>query len=242
MCLPHSDHSVTHTVHTGRHAGCSGASSAVQVGHPLLRRARWAKRLHSRLLAKGNASYERAIAARKRALFGALRGTVVEIGAGPGANLEHFDRGVRYVAVEPNPFSHDYLRERIHALAIDAELHVGAAERLPLADESANAVVCSLVLCTVNDVAATLAEVKRVLMPGGLFAFIEHVAAPDGSGTRALQRAFRAPWKLIGDGCRLDRDTGGAISSAGFSSVEIARWDAPLPAILRPHISGLAVR
>lgn len=242
MYLPHSDGSVTDAVHTDRHTDGSGTSPAVPVGHPLLRRARWAKRLHARLLAKGSASYERAIAARKRALFGALSGTIVEIGAGPGANLEYFDRGVHYVAVEPNPFSRGYLRERTHALGIDAELHGGAAERLPLADASVDAVVCSLVLCTVNDVAATLAEVKRVLMPGGVFAFIEHVAAPSGSGTRALQRAFRAPWELIGDGCRVDRDTGGAISSAGFSSVEIARWDAPLPAILRPHISGIAVR
>lgn len=218
------------------------APPAIPVGHPLLRRARWVKRLHARLLARGNASYERAIAARKRSLFGALRGTVVEIGAGSGANLEHYDRGIRYIAVEPNPFAHDFLRERTLAIGLDASLHVGAAERIPLANASADAVVCSLVLCTVNDVAATLAEVTRVLRPGGVFAFVEHVAAPEGSGTRALQRALRASWMVIGDGCRLDRDTASAIRAAGFSSVDIAHWEAPLPAIVRPHISGVAVR
>jgi SAM-dependent methyltransferase len=216
--------------------------TTIPVGHPLLRRARWLKRLHARLHAIGNASYERAVAGRKRELFGALRGVVVEIGAAAGANLEHFDRGIRYVAVEPNAFAHDFLRERAGAIGLDASLHVGAAERLPLADASADAVVCSLVLCTVNDVAAALAEVRRVLKPGGVFAFVEHVAAPAGSGTRALQRAFRAPWMLIGDGCRPDRDTASAIRAAGFSSVEIAHWEAPLPAIVRPHISGVAVR
>ncbi len=217
-------------------------SAPVPTGHPLLRRARWAKRLHAWLLARGHAPYERAIAARKRALFGALRGTVVELGAGPGANLDYFAGDIHYVAIEPNPFAHDYLRERIAAAGLDAELHVGAAERLPLADGSADAVVCSLVFCTVNDVAGALAEVRRVLKPGGVFAFVEHVAAPAGSATRALQRALRSPWKLLGDGCHTDRDTAGAIRAAGFSTIEIDHWDAPLPAIVRPHISGVAVR
>lgn len=220
----------------------TATATDVPVGYPLFRRAAWFKRLHARLLAKGNGSYDAAMAPRKRALFGDLTGTVLEIGAGAGANLDFLRREVHWIGIEPNPFAHEFLRERTRALALSAELHVAPAERLPVADASVDAVVCSLVLCTVHDVATTLAEVRRVLKPGGRFAFLEHVAGQPGSRERRMQRVFRAPWRVIGDGCHPDRDTAVAIRSAGFRTVHCDQWDAPLPAIVRPHLSGIAIR
>lgn len=224
------------------HDHATNTNVDVPVGFPLLRRAAWFKRLHARLLAKGNKTYDEAMAPRKQALFGELTGTVLEIGAGSGANLGFLRRDVRWIGIEPNPFAHDYLRERTAALDLHAELHVAPAERLPVPDASVDAVICSLVLCTVNDVAGTLSEVRRVLKPGGRFAFLEHVIGAPGTHERRVQRALRGPWMVIGDGCRPDRDTAAAIRAAGFRSFDVSHWDAPLPAIVRPHLSGVAIR
>lgn len=180
---------------------------------------------------------------RKRDLLGGLSGTVVEIGPGAGVNLPYFGPGVRWVGVEPNAHFHDRLRKKAVRLGIEAEVHGGVAERLPLPDASADAVVSTLVLCSVDDVARSLAEVRRVLRPGGRFVFLEHVAAPEGSGLRRLQRWVRPAWGVIADGCRPDRETGRIIAQAGFEDVRIERFDAAMPLpVVRPHVVGTARR
>lgn len=181
--------------------------------------------------------------ARKRDLLGGLIGTVVEIGPGAGVNLGYFPAGVRWIGVEPNVHFHPRLRKKAAKLGIEAEVIGGVAERLEVPDASADAVVSTLVLCSVEDVDAALAEVRRVLKPGGTFVFIEHVAAPAGSGLRRLQRFIRPAWGVIADGCRPDRETGRLIAQAGFADVQIERFDAAMPlAVVRPHIVGTARR
>ena len=177
----------------------------------------------------------------KRRLFGSLRGRVLEIGAGAGANLPHLNPDIDYVAIEPNEFSRGHLQRRVAERGLRAEVREGAAEQLPFADASFDAVFCSLVLCTVHDVPAALAEVKRVLKPGGRFAFVEHVGAPVGTRTRRVQRAIRPFWQVLGDGCQPDRETAAAFRGAGFSQVEIDELRLRLP-VVGPHIAGFAVR
>ncbi|MEO1077714.1 MAG: class I SAM-dependent methyltransferase, partial [Bacteroidota bacterium] len=179
---------------------------------------------------------------RKQSLLGALRGTVVEIGAGAGPNARYLAAGTRWVAVEPNVHMHPYLQEQADEFGLDVRSEVGVAEALPVDDASADAVVSTLVLCSVDDVAQTLAEVRRVLKPGGRFVFIEHVAAQRGTVRRGAQRVFRRPWGWVADGCRPDRETGLAIEAAGFASLDLERFDADLPFnLVTPHIAGVAI-
>lgn len=197
------------------------------------------KRLVPWLLARGNVAYERWIADRKRALFAGLTGTVVEIGPGAGANFPYFGPGVRWVGVEPNRYARPYLERAARDAGVSFELRSGEAERLPVDSGSADAVVGTLVLCSVADVAAALEEVRRVLKPGGRYLFIEHVAAAAGTVRRRLQRWAKPLWRVIGDGCHPDRDTLQAIRSAGFVRVDVAAFLAPA-GLVAPHIAGVA--
>lgn len=126
-------------------------------------------------------------------------------------------------------------------LGLAVDLRLGTAERLEAEDNSVDAVVSTLVLCTVPDVAATLQEVLRVLKPGGRFLFMEHVAAPRGTRLRRVQQWIRPLWKVIGDGCHPDRETWTIIETAGFDSVKIEHFQAPFP-IFGPHIMGEAIK
>jgi ubiquinone/menaquinone biosynthesis C-methylase UbiE len=203
--------------------------------------ASWYKRAQAALIDRAGAIHSRLVDARKRALLAPLRGTVVEIGPGTGANLPYYDASVRWIGVEPNAFMHDYLEREATRLGRAVELREGRAESLPIPDASADAVVSTLVLCTVHDVDAALREVRRVLRPGGRFVFVEHVAARRGSLTRLLQRAVAPLWQAAGDGCHPDRETWRAIERAGFSELELRHFTLPVP-VVGPHVAGVGVR
>jgi ubiquinone/menaquinone biosynthesis C-methylase UbiE len=157
-------------------------------------------------------------AENRRRLLAGLTGRVVEVGAGNGLNFAHYPAGVTdVVAVEPEPF----LRRRAAVRAASAPVPIavvdGTAERLPLGDGEIDAVVTSLVLCSVDDQAVALAEARRVLRPGGELRFYEHVISRK-PGKAAVQRMMtRTVWRMVAAGCHLDRDTGAAIEAAGFS-------------------------
>ena len=199
------------------------------------------ERLEARLLAHGHAPYDRATEPWKKELFGQIEGDVLEIGAGAGANLEFLAPGVRYTALEPNRFSRELLARKAAELGLSATVVDGDAGQLPFPDESFDAVFCTHVLCTIHRVPLALAEVKRVLRPGGRFAFVEHVLAPDRRWLRGVQHAVKPLWYMAANGCRPDRDTGAAIAAAGFSQVELQNVRMPLP-VVAPHIVGFAIR
>jgi ubiquinone/menaquinone biosynthesis C-methylase UbiE len=188
-----------------------------------------------RLEGADDADYRR----HKLALFADLGGTIVEIGPGTGVNLAYLPRDIALVAIEPSPPMRRYLGERAAALGRSLTLLDGTAERLPLPDRSVDAVVSTLVLCSVADPAATLAEVRRVLKPGGRFLFIEHVAAPRGSWLRRAQWLARPCYACCLDGCHTDRETWHTIEGAGFARVQLAHFRTH-PGITAPHIVGVA--
>jgi ubiquinone/menaquinone biosynthesis C-methylase UbiE len=152
---------------------------------------------------------------RERATAG-LSGTVVEIGFGSGLNVPLYPEGVRHVyAVEPARTARRLAEERIAASDVVVE-HVGLrGESIPLDDGSCDAALSTFTLCTIPDVDAALAEVRRVLRPGGRFHFLEHGRSPD-PGVARWQRRFEPVQKRVADGCHLTRDPVELLEAAGF--------------------------
>jgi ubiquinone/menaquinone biosynthesis C-methylase UbiE len=192
-------------------------------------------------MAKGTQGYEQIVAQRKQALFSDLHGTVLEIGPGAGPNLRYYPADAAWIGVEPNVHMHPYLQQEAERLGRAITIETGTADHLPVPDNSVDAVVSTLVLCSVPDVAATLAEIQRVLKPGGRFLFIEHVAAPPGSRLRRMQGLIRPLWSAFADGCQPNRDTGALLDAAGFKRVRYQPFNVPAP-IIRPHIMGVATK
>jgi ubiquinone/menaquinone biosynthesis C-methylase UbiE len=186
-------------------------------------------------------------AGRRAALLAGLSGTVVELGAGSGQNFAHYPAGVtRLVAVEPEATLRAKARAAAPAVAVPVEFVGAAAENLPFADASVDTVVSSLMLCSVADQSAVLAEIRRVLRPGGRFRFLEHVISAKpyaAAGQRFLDATYL--WTLIGAGCHCARDTATALFDAGFDVKSLERFVFPDRGLRRPtapHIIGEAVR
>ncbi len=199
------------------------------------------QKLFAHSLALGDEAQHRIYGDRKRRLFADLGGTVVEIGPGTGVNLPYLPDGIRWVGLEPNPHMHDLLRPKLEGRDLDAELRTNPAQDTGLPDASVDAVISTLVLCSVPHLDETLDEVRRILRPGGRFLFIEHVAAEPGRWLRWVQSGIRPLWRPLADGCRPDRDTGAALDRAGFAEVTYERFDTGLP-VVAPHIIGTAIR
>jgi len=178
---------------------------------------------------------------RKAKVFADLPLNVVELGSGVGANLRYLPRGTSLVAVEPNPYMHMRLRRAARRYGVDLEIRSVVGERIDLPDASAEAVSSSLVLCSVGDPAAVLAEIRRILQPGGRFSFAEHVAAKRHTPTRWSQRILRRPWAWVFEGCSCERDLASVIESAGFASLDISRYRIHSPFLpFNIHIAGTA--
>lgn len=178
----------------------------------------------------------------KATAFADLPPTVVELGAGVGANMRHLPAGGRLIAVEPNPHMHARLQRAARSHGIDLEIRPVVGEQIDLPDASAEVIVSSLVLCSVHDPSAVLAEVRRVLRPGGRFSFAEHVAAKSGTPTRWTQRVLRRPWAWVFEGCSCERDLATVIESAGFSSVDLSHHRIHSPFLpFNTHIAGTAI-
>ena len=179
---------------------------------------------------------------RSELLLG-LEGAVLEIGAGTGASLPHYPPGVtRLLLSEPDPHMRRRLRARVEERN-DARIGVVAsgAEQIDAADASFDHVVASLVCCSVSDPGASLAEIHRVLRPGGSFVFLEHVAAAEGTSRRRWQDRLTPLWKRVMGNCHLNRDTERAIREAGFAIERIERESMrKAPPIVRPTIRGVA--
>jgi ubiquinone/menaquinone biosynthesis C-methylase UbiE len=188
------------------------------------------------------ATEEAGLGEMRRGLLAAAAGRVVELGAGTGVNLDLYPDVVEdLVLVEPDPHMAKRLRARLDASPRAASVLEAPAERLPLADASRDLAVATLVLCTVPDPAAALAELRRVLVPGGRLLLIEHVRARNPALARWQDR-LEKPWRFIGDGCHCNRDTAATLAAAGFKAIELERGAMPkAPPIVRPLIRGRAV-
>jgi len=200
------------------------------------------QRMFAWALARFNHGYEEFIAKYKHALFSGLKGTIIEIGPGTGANLGYLNPlDVRWIGIEPNPFMQKYLEQEAERKKIDVEIRTGTADRLPAEENSADAVISTLVLCCVHSQQESLREILRVLRPGGRLLFIEHVAGARGSRLRRIQNLVTPLWKRLGDGCHPNRETWIALENAGFEHVSYERITGPIP-LASPQIVGQAIK
>lgn len=153
---------------------------------------------------------------RPRLLIG-LSGTVLEVGAGTGANFPYYPTGLSIIATEPDPFMRERAERRVLACQRpEIAVREARAEQLPFEDTSFDHVVATLIFCTVPDVMRGLAEIRRVLRPGGTFRFIDHVRNDESRFWGGLQDRVAPAWRWFGAGCNPNRRTEQAMQQAGF--------------------------
>ncbi|XP_078683937.1 thiol S-methyltransferase TMT1A-like [Branchiostoma floridae x Branchiostoma belcheri] len=170
---------------------------------------------------------------------------VLEIGPGKGANFEYFPPRTSVIAVDPNIEFAQELEENSKQypdVKVTKFVVAGAEDMSAVAEGSVDAVVCTLALCSVQDVDAVLGEVKRVLKPGGKFYYFEHVRHPSRTRTQYLQQLFNPVFYSLGGGCNLTRETWKNIDKAGFSDVKYKMEDNVRPKFIFHMLYGTATK
>jgi ubiquinone/menaquinone biosynthesis C-methylase UbiE len=194
--------------------------------------------LYDRMLAKAEAEE---LGRYRAEVVGRARGRTLEIGAGTGHNLDHYGPEVgELVLTEPFGPMAARLRRRLAELGRAGEVLEVPAERLPFGSDEFDTVVCTLVLCTVDDQATSLGELARVLKPGGSLLFVEHVRA-DTPGLARAQDLLHGPWYVFGHGCHCNRDTVAAIERSPLAIRSLERGELPgMAPIVKPLVTGEA--
>jgi len=184
---------------------------------------------------------EAGLRTKRRELLAGARGEVLEIGAGTGLNFALYPAAVQRVrALEPDPGMARRARDKAAAGSTPIEVLGGSAQALPFPDDSFDTVVGTLVLCTVPDPAGVLAEVARVLRPGGRYLFLEHVRDGDERVARWQDRVTPL-WRHLADGCHPNRATLETLAQSRLRVEEVRRGHFPKAAwIVRPLILGAA--
>ncbi|KAM5289435.1 thiol S-methyltransferase TMT1B [Ctenodactylus gundi] len=211
---------------------------------------RWFPYLMATLAAKANRKME----GKKRELFGHIKEmmgasgkvSLLELGCGTGANFQFYPLGCRVTCLDPNPNFEKFLKKSMaenRHLQYEQFIVAAGEDMKQVADGSMDVVVCTLVLCSVQSVRKVLQEVHRVLRPGGVLFFWEHVAEPRGSRALMWQQVLEPTWRHIGDGCYLTRETWKDLENAQFSDVQMERQPPPFKWLpVGPHIMGKAVK
>ncbi len=145
----------------------------------------------------------------------AATGRVLEIGIGTGSNVRHYHDVQSVAAVDPDGASLQYAKAKLNGSATTFRLYQARAEELPFPDEWFDSVIATLVFCTIGDPVRGLGQVHRVLKRGGAFRLVEHVRA-NHRIIANVQDAMTPMWKVVADGCHLNRDTVSAVERAGF--------------------------
>lgn len=165
---------------------------------------------------------------RRAAVVPRARGDVFELGCGGGINQEFYDGEAisSYAGIDP----HEGLLERARAAAQKkgwaADIRAGVGEAIPFADNSFDTCVCTFTLCSVQDPARVLSELRRILRPGGAALFLEHGRAPD-AGVAKWQDRIEPVWKRMAGGCHLTRPISSAVAAAGFEVEPVGKGYTP---------------
>ncbi|XP_069441188.1 thiol S-methyltransferase TMT1B [Ovis canadensis] len=196
----------------------------------------------------------RVMESKKRELFSQIKGlagtsgkvALLELGCGTGANFQFYPAGCKVTCLDPNPHFEKFLTKSMaenRHLEYERFVVAFGEDMRQLADGSMDVVVSTLVLCSVESPKRVLQEVRRVLRPGGVFFFWEHVAEPLGSWAFLWQQVLEPTWRHIGDGCRLTRETWRDLENAQFSELQVEQHPPPIKWLpVGPHIMGKAVK
>jgi ubiquinone/menaquinone biosynthesis C-methylase UbiE len=178
---------------------------------------------------------------KRHEVLSRARGRTLEIGSGTGINLEHYATEVtELVLTEPDEHMVRLLRRQVDRSPRPVSVVQAPAERLPFEDRSFDTAALVYVLCTVPDPGVALAEIARVLKPGGRLLFLEHVRSPD-PGLARWQDRLEKPWRVFGHGCHCNRDSVAAIEASALEVEEVERGEIPkVPRIVRPLAAGAA--
>jgi ubiquinone/menaquinone biosynthesis C-methylase UbiE len=190
-------------------------------------------------------SEEKCLREWRKSLLQDLSGDILELGCGTGANLAFYPQTInKLVLTEPSPHMRHQLTLKCSGYQnLPINLLDCSAESLDFPNESFDAVVSTLLLCTVNNPNLALAEIFRVLKPHGKLLFIEHVAARDNPKRLKWQQRIEPFWKIVQCGCHLTRDTEASILKSGFRLEKITRQSMRgVPSVVRPSIRGIAVK
>jgi ubiquinone/menaquinone biosynthesis C-methylase UbiE len=160
------------------------------------------------------------VAARRQQLLAGASGAVLEIGLGTGLNLPHYPAAVRKItAVDPNPGMHRKAQARVEASGLEVDKRLLGGEALPFDAAAFDCVVSTFTLCSIAQVERALAEIYRVLRPGGRFLFLEHGLSPD-AGVQKWQRRLNGLERLLADNCHLDRNIRQIVAAQPFAAIE----------------------
>ncbi len=166
-------------------------------------------------------------------------GRLLMIGLGPGTDLLFLPPTVTSVAaVEPAPAMRRMASRLARGHGIELDIADGIGESIPFPDNSFDSVHVGLVLCSVDDVAATLSEIRRVLAPGGRLVVLEHVRGEGATGR--FQDMIARPWSWLSSGCEPNRRTVDSIAAAGFDTTGLRSIRTPVPFPCKPHLQGVA--
>jgi ubiquinone/menaquinone biosynthesis C-methylase UbiE len=197
-------------------------------------------RIHAAAYDRMTGPLERAVLSQRRArLLATVGGQVLDVGAGTGANIPHYRQATQVIAAEPDPAMRKRLTARAATARVPVKVTSDTAESLQHADGSFDAVVFTLVLCSVASLDRALAEARRVMRPSGRLIVLEHVR---GSGRLARWQDRLTPiWSRVNAGCHLNRDIAAAIEHAGFAIEKAESFD-PFPrwAPARPLLEAIA--
>lgn len=179
----------------------------------------------------------------KKELFQDHPEIVVELGPGAGANMRYLKEGTKLVAIEPNIHMHKNLRRTAKKYGINLDIKSITGEAIDLPDNSVDFVICTLVLCTVENPLECVNQIRRILKPAGEFVFFEHVKARENSILGFIQKLIHKPWHWFFEGCHTNRDTAALFESAGFRTVAMDKYNHYSPFVpIIPQIRGRAIK
>lgn len=182
------------------------------------------------------------LADRRREVLSEARGRVLEVGPGPGMNLPHYPReGIEeLVLAEPEEPMARRLEQKLHEREVPGHVVRAGAESLPFPDDTIDTVVSTFVLCTVPDAETAVAELHRILRPGGVLLFLEHVRAEDPRLARWQDR-LEVPWRFFAHGCHCNRRTAETVERSPLTLERVESGRMPkAPPLVRPMIWGSA--